>query len=100
MPVRYFEVSNSWNPGSAKLNTMSFIFWMFSCMASTSRPTSRLYWSSLGFGGAAGALAGAAGGGCGAAVSDTDTAAMQAIRTSRDVRMGPPTLQQGLGSGI
>ena len=42
MPTRYFEVSNSWKPGSAKLNTMSFIFWMFSPIASTSMPTSRL----------------------------------------------------------
>ena len=43
MLVRYFEVSNSWKPGSAKLNTMSFHCWMFSFIASTSRPTSRLY---------------------------------------------------------
>ena len=43
MPVRYFDVSNSWKPSSAKLKTVSFIFWMFSPIASTSMPTFRLY---------------------------------------------------------
>src|SRR5262245_14190529 len=71
MPVRYFEVSNSWNPSSPKLNTWSFMRWMSSRMPSTSSATSFLYCSSFGFAGAD-----AAGAGCcaGAAVSDTVTA--------------------------
>ena len=82
--MRYFDVSNSWNPGSAKLNTMSFIFWMFSPIASTSRPTSRLNWSVRGFEGAAGA----AGAGCCAAGSETVNAIAAPINSSkRDLRI-------------
>ena len=84
MVVRYFEVSNSWKPGSAKLNTMSFIFWMFSPMASTSMPTFCLNCSVRGFE----AAAGAGGGGCCAAGSETVSAiAAPMSDSSRDVRM-------------
>src|SRR3954447_5556818 len=43
IPVRNFVVSNSWKPSSPKLKTESFHFWMFSCIASTSRPTFCLF---------------------------------------------------------
>ena len=67
MPVRYFVVSNSWKPGSAKLKTMSFMRCRSSFWPSTSRTTSRLFCSSFGFGGAAGRAACAGAAGCCAA---------------------------------
>ena len=42
IPVRYFEVSNSWNPSSPKLKTMSFMTWDCFFIASTSSTTCAL----------------------------------------------------------
>src|SRR6185295_13248562 len=62
--------------------------WMSSRMPSTSSATSRLYWSSFGFGGAAAADVA----GCcpGVAVSETVTAATAATIQKRDRCMNPP----------
>src|SRR6185295_844965 len=62
--------------------------WMSSRMPSTSSATSRLYWSSFGFAGAAAADVA----GCcpGAAVSDTVTAAIATTIQTRDRCMNPP----------
>src|SRR5947209_7827729 len=77
IPVRYFVVSYSWKPSSAKLNTVSFIFWMFSPIASTSMPTFCLYCVSCGLAGVA-----AAGGGVCGACAPSETVAMNAAATA------------------
>src|SRR4051812_18012307 len=82
MPVRYFVVSYSWKPSSAKLNTVSFIFWMFSPIASTSMPTFCLYCVSCGL--AVGADA--AGGVCGAC-APSEMVAMTAADTVTNFTM-------------
>src|SRR3990170_1815097 len=48
MPVRYFTVSNSWKPGSAKEKTISTISWIFFAMPSISLAASALSRSSCG----------------------------------------------------
>ena len=72
MPVRYFDVSNSWKPSSAKLNTMSFIFWMFSPHRVDFQADVALVLIELRVrGAAAAARAGCGGGCCGERVSET-----------------------------
>src|SRR6266508_3742708 len=92
MSVRYFDVSNSWNPSSAKLNTWSFMRARSSRMLSTSRPTSRLYCPSFGFAGGAAGFAADCGGdagvcGAGEALRETVTTTANTIVNGRNVRI-------------
>src|SRR5205807_2566441 len=101
--LRYFDVSNSWNPGSAKLKTVSFMRWMSSRIPSTSSDTSALYLSNVGFGAAfaAGVLDGCSDDGCGlwgAAVNVAVTVTTAATIQNREECIRFPPLESDLRS--